>query len=142
MSSEQKGVWVELAVAIATYVVYAIVVLSEVGRSSWATVPYAPLMLWAIGASIVATIVVRIVVTIVSPKDAGKKDVRDRQIYRYGEYSARWAIIASALVALVLAVLKVDYFWIANEIYIGFFVSAMLAATVKLVGYNRGVPAW
>jgi hypothetical protein len=142
MSSEQKGVWIELVVAVATYVAYAIVVLGEVGRSSWAGAPYAPLMLWAIGASVVATVIVRTIVATVSPKDAGKRDVRDRQIYRFGEYTARWAVIAGALVALLLAILRVDYFWIANEVYLAFFVSAIIAAVVKLVGYRRGVPAW
>lgn len=142
MSSEQKGVWIELVVAAATYVVYAIFVLDEVSQSSWTTAPYAPLMLSAIGASIVATIVIRIIVSIVSPKDAGKRDIRDRQIYRFGEYTGRWAVIAGAVIGLLLAVLHIDQFWIANEIYLACFLSAILAASTKLVGYRRGVPAW
>ena len=142
MSSEQKGVWIEFAVAAATYIVYAILVLGEVGQTSWPTAPYAPLMLSAIGASIVATIVIRIIVSIASPKDAGKRDIRDRQIHRFGEYIGRWAIIAGAVIGLLLAILRVDQFWIANEIYLAFFVSAVLAAATKLIGYRRGVPAW
>ena len=142
MSSEQKGVWIELAVAIATYVAYAIVVLGEVGRSSWATANYVPFMLGAIGASVVATVIVRTIVAAAGPKDAGKRDVRDRQIYRLGEYASRWGVIAGALVALLLAILRVDSFWIANEIYLAFFVSAVISAVVKLIGYRRGIPAW
>ena len=142
MSSGQKGVWIELAVAIVTYVVYAIVVLGEVGRSSWATVPYAPLMLWAIGASVVATVIVRTVVAAIAPKDADKRDVRDKQIYRFGEYTGHWVLVAGAIAALLLAIIKVDYFWIANEIYLAFFVSSVLAAVAKLSAYGRGLPAW
>jgi hypothetical protein len=142
MSSEQKGVWIELVVAIATYAVYVIVALEEVGRSSWSAVNYGPLMLWVIGASVAATVVVRTVVTTVSPKDAGKRDIRDRQIYRIGEYAGRWAVIAGALTALILALLRVDYFWIANAIYLGFFLSAVISGAVKVSSYRRGVPAW
>jgi hypothetical protein len=142
MSSEQKGVWIELVVAIATYAVYVIVVLGEVGRSSWSSANYGPLMLWVIGASVVATVIVRTVVSTVSPKDAGKRDIRDRQIYRIGEYMGRWAVIAGALVALILALLRVEYFWIANAIYLGFFLSAVLSGAVKISSYRSGVPAW
>jgi hypothetical protein len=142
MSSEQKGVWIELAVAITTYVAYAIAVLGEVARSSWATANYVPFMLGAIGASVVATVIVRTIVAAAGPKDAGKRDVRDRQIHRFGEYASRWGVIAGAVIALLLAILRVDFFWIANEIYLAFFVSAVISAAVKLDGYSRGIPAW
>ncbi|HEY2642381.1 MAG TPA: hypothetical protein VGI56_01390, partial [Galbitalea sp.] len=90
MSSEEKGVWIELVVAIATYIAYAILVIGEVSRSSVASAHYVPLMLSAIGASIIATVIVRTVVSTVSPRDAGKRDIRDRQIFRIGEYVGRW----------------------------------------------------
>ena len=142
MSSEQKGVWIELAVTVSVYVFYAFAVLGEVRRSSWAQADYVPLMLWTIAASIAATVIVRTVVAAISPKDAGKRDIRDRQIYRFGEYAGRWAVIAGALGGLVLATLRVEPFWIANEIYLAFFISAVVAGIAKLIGYRRGVPAW
>jgi hypothetical protein len=142
MSSEEKGVWIELVVAIATYIVYAILVIGEVSRSSVASAHYVPLMLSAIGASIIATVIVRTVVSTVSPRDAGKRDIRDRQIFRIGEYVGRWAVIGGALVALILTMFKVEYFWIANVIYLAFFLAAVLAGSVKLSSYRRGVPAW
>ncbi len=142
MSSQEKGVWIELTVAVAIYATYAVIVLGQVTHSSWATVAYVPLMLGAVAASVVATVVIRTVVAAISPKDAGKRDIRDRQIYRFGEYAGRWAVIAGALGGLVLATLRIEPFWIANEIYVAFFISAVVAGIAKLIGYRRGVPAW
>jgi hypothetical protein len=101
-----------------------------------------PAILWAIGASIIASIVIHIIVSIASPKDADKRDARDKQIDRRGELVGRWFVIAGALAALVLAMLQLPHFWIANVIYLGFVLSAILASVAKIVFYRRGMPAW
>jgi len=41
--------------------------------------------------------------------------------------------------ALVMAMARVDYFWIANVIYLGFVLWAVAGSVLKLVAYRRGL---
>ncbi len=51
--------------------------------------------------------------------------------------------MAGALGGLALAMLRAEPFWIANAIYLGFFLSAILGSIAKIVAYRRGLPsAW
>jgi hypothetical protein len=48
-------------------------------------------------------------------------------------------IVAGAGAALIMAMAKLDYFWIANVIYLGFVLWAVAGSVVKLVAYRRGL---
>src|SRR5579859_2783505 len=113
VSYEEKGTWVYL-------------------------VPYVAVLLWTIGASIVASIVGRMLVESARPSDSRRADVRDREIYRSGEYTSRWFLVAAAA-ALLMAMARWDYFWIANVIYLGFVLWAVAGSVLKLVAYRRGL---
>jgi hypothetical protein len=102
-------------------------------------VPYVAVLLWATGASIVASIVGRTLVETARPTESRRTDVRDREIYRFGEYASRWFIVAGAGAALFMAMARWDYFWIANVIYLGFVLWAVVGSAVKLVAYRRGL---
>jgi hypothetical protein len=41
--------------------------------------------------------------------------------------------------ALVMAMIRWDYFWIANVIYLGFVLWAIAGSVVRLVAYRRGL---
>ena len=93
--------------------------------------------------SIVATIVSQIVVAIATavtdnPDEVGDGDERDKAIERLGEY--RGGIFGSALMLgpLVLAMLEMDHFWIANGIYTAFAVQSLTAGVFKVMAYRRG----
>src|SRR5204862_3162915 len=90
------------------------------------------------GASIVASIVGQVLVETARPSDGRRADVRDREIYRFGEYASRWFLVAGAAAALVMAMAKADYFWIANVIYLGFVLWAVGGSVLKLAAYRRG----
>ena len=49
------------------------------------------------------------------------------------------ADVAGAAAALVMAMAKVDYFWIANVIYLGFVLWAVAGSVLKLLAYRRGL---
>ena len=143
MSYEEKGTWVYLVVAVVGYTVYLSLVLPQlVSGVPAAQVDYVPVMLWTIGGAIVAAIVLRILVEIVVPSESTKGDVRDREIDRLGTRVGSSFIVIGALAALVLAMLEVDWFWIANVIYLCFVLSALLESITRLVAYRRGVPTW
>ena len=85
----------------------------------------------AIVASIVGTIVVSIVW-----RDGGKKDQRDKEIDRIGEYTGQSFLVIGGLAGLILAMLEADWFWIANTLYLGF----ILSAHARLGHQDRALP--
>ena len=139
MSYEEKGTWVYLVTSAVAYAVYLAIILGRLRNVPVAEVQYVPVLLWTTGASIVASVVGRVVVETASPSDSRRGDVRDRDVSRLGEYASRWFLVAGAAAALVMAMAKADYFWIANVIYLGFVLWAVAGSALKLVAYRRGL---
>jgi len=102
-------------------------------------VPYGWVLLWTTVASDLASTLGRTLVETARPSDSRRADVRDKEISRFGEYASRWFIVAGAAAALFMALAKWDYFWIANVIYLGFVLWAVVGSAIKLVAYRRGL---
>lgn len=81
-------------------------------------------------------------ISIFSPREAGKKDQRDREIYRFGEYAGQSFVVIGGIAALLMAMAEVPHFWIANVIYLAFVLSAMLGSVAKIVAYRKGFQPW
>jgi hypothetical protein len=139
MSYEEKGVWAYLISSAGAYAVYVAIVLGRGAHTPLAQVPYVSALLWASGASIVLSTVVRVALETARPSDSRKRDVRDREISRFGEHASRWFVIGGAAAALLMAMARWEYFWIANVIYLGFVLWAVAGSLVKLVAYRRGM---
>ncbi|WP_426989436.1 hypothetical protein [Pseudarthrobacter sp. Y6] len=142
MSFEEKSAWIMGVVALASYGAYLAIVLGLAGTMPLAEVPYVGPLLWTIGASIGVSIALHAVIGISSPRDAGKKDQRDREISRFGEYIGQSFVVIGGVAALLLAMAEVDHFWIANVIYLTFVLSAILGSVAKTVAYRRGFQPW
>ena len=139
MSYEEKGTWVYLVTSAGAYLVYLVIILGRLRTTPAAEVSYVLVVLWTTLASVVASTLGRTLVETVSPSDSRRSDVRDKELYRFGEYASRWFVIGGAAAAFFMAVAKVDYFWIANVIYPGFVLWAVAGSAVKLVAYRRGL---
>ena len=142
MSFEEKRAWIMGMVTVALYAVYLAIVLGRAENTALTQVSYVSTMLWTIVASIAASITLNILVAIASPKDANKKDPRDREINRVGEYIGQSFVVIGGVTVLFMAMAKVDYFWIANVIYLAFVLSSILGFATKLVAYRRGFQKW
>jgi hypothetical protein len=142
MSFEEKSAWIMGLAAVASYGVYLAIVLGRAGSTSLAEVPYVAPLLWTIGASIAASIALHTLIGIFSPREAGKKDQRDREIYRFGEYIGQSFLVVGGVAALLMAMAEWDHFWIANVIYLAFVLSAILGSVAKVVAYRRGFQPW
>lgn len=141
MPYEEKSSWVMGVLAVAAIAVYASVTLAQAATMQLTETPYVPTMLWTIGGSIVASIVIHIGIGMTSRNH--KKDQRDKEFYRFGETIGHGFLVAGALAALIMAWLEWDWFWIANVIYVAFVLSAIVASIAKIVAYRRGiVGAW
>lgn len=130
VANEEKSNWIMLVLAVVSATTYVIWGLS----SGQYVIP----MLATIGGSIVLSILLHISV---APR-IGKRDVRERDIHRFGEYTGFGFITAGAVAALILAMLDVDGFWIANAVYAAFVLSAIVGSIAKLVAYRTGLPQW
>jgi hypothetical protein len=139
MSYEEKGVWVYLVSSAGAYLVYLVIIIGRLQDTPVAEVPYAWVLLWTTVASVVASTVGRTLVETASPSESRRRDVRDKEIFRFGEYASRWFIVGGAAAAFFMAVAKWDYFWIANVIYLGFVLWAVAGSTARLVAYRRGL---
>ena len=143
MSYEEKGTWAFFVVAVVAYGVYLGLVLPELlGGTPVERLDYAIPMLWTIGGAVVAGIVARIAIAVVNPGEAHEADVRDKQIGRAGEQVGNSLIVIAAIGALVLAMLQVHWFWIANAIYLSFALSAILEGITKIAAYRFGFQQW
>ena len=142
MSFEEKSAWIMGVVAAGSYGVYLAIVLGLAGTMPLVDVPYVAPLLWTVGASIALSITLHILMGIFSPKEAGKKDQRDREIYRFGEYIGQSFLVIGGVAVLLMAMVETDHFWIANVIYLAFFLSAILGSVAKIVAYRRGFQTW
>jgi hypothetical protein len=108
--------------------------------SSWPLieVDYLPILLWMIAAAVVASIIGRILAAIVWQGEGHETDVRDRDIDRRGEYIGGLVLGIGMVVPFILTVIEVDYFWIANAMYLVFALAAIVSAAMKLIFYRRG----
>ncbi|MBT2594139.1 hypothetical protein [Arthrobacter sp. ISL-72] len=142
MPFEEKSAWIMGGLAVVSYAVYLAIVLGLSGSMPLTEVPYTGPLPWTVGGSIVASILLHIVVRAFSADDAGRKDQRDREIYRFGEYVGQSFLVIGGVSALVMAMAEVEHFWIANAIYLSFFLSAILGSVAKIIAYRRGFQPW
>lgn len=136
MSFDEKNAWAYLVVAVLGYATY-LILLAALGPGA-----YVPLLLWTVGGSIAANIVARIGISIGNPREADKRDQRDREIKVFGERVGQAFVVIGALAALVLALFEAPWFWIANAVYAAFVLSAVVGSIATLVAYRTGLPAW
>ena len=139
MAFEEKSAWIMGFSAIGSYLAYLIVVLGRADHDiPLAEVSYVATLLWSIGIAVVATIVGHIVIAIANPKEADRRDERDKQIHRFSEYVGQSFVVIGGIAALILAMLELRHFWIANAVYLAFVLSGLLSSITKIVAYRKG----
>jgi hypothetical protein len=138
MTIEEKGVWIYGILAVVVPIVYFVSIGGQIAGRSASEIDYASQLLTAIGAAIVLAIVANIIIAILSPKEAGMKDERDRRISHLGERVGFYVLGVLVLAPLALALLRYDQFWIANSIYLASVLAAVASAAVRVVAYRRG----
>ena len=141
MTLQERRSWTFLVTSVVAYVGYVWYVVSHVGDASLTEAAYQKPLLVSVGAAIVANVGAEIVLAIVKPVDT-RRDVRDQEIARIGDFTGSAFVVVGAVAGLLLAVAEGAYFWIANAIYLGFVLSAIFGSFTKIMLYRRGVPSW
>ena len=142
MSVSEKRAWIMVTTATVAYAIYLAIVLGQAGGRPLAVVSYQWTLVWSIGGAILASILLDILSSFFAPKSAAEKDQRDREINRLGDYIGQSFLVIGAVTALILALIEVAPFWIANAIYLGFVLSAIVGSVAKIIAYRRGFQTW
>jgi hypothetical protein len=142
MTFEEKRAWAMLVTSVIAYLVYLAVILGRRDGGSLTDVSYVGSLLWTVGGAILANIVISIVLGIAAPRESQQKDERDREIWRFGDHVGQSFVVIGAVAAMIMAMLELDYFWIANAVYLCFVLSATLGSIAKVIAYRRGFQPW
>jgi hypothetical protein len=138
MSFEEKVAWAYPIVLLLTAAVYAVHVFSQLPEVPVTEIAYVRPMITALVITIVAMTIAAILAAMSAPSEADKKDERDVNINRHGDAVGGNALGFATLLPLGLAMAEIDYFWIANSIYLACIVSGVVSSIVKIVAYRRG----
>lgn len=143
MVYEERNVWTGLVVSVIAVAIYVAMVLQQAGGGPLTDVDWLPLMLWTIGVSIVASIVLSILWGILAgmrePDGVGRSDIRDRDISRMGGRVEQAFVVIAGLGVIALCAVGADVFWIANTMFAGFAVSAIVGGIARVIAYRRGL---
>ena len=143
MVYEERNVWAGLIVSPIVLIVYVVLVLQQAGGGPLTDVDWFPLMLWVIGGGIVGTILLSIgwgmIAGVKDPDGVGRSDIRDRDIGRMGARVEQAFVVIAGLGVIVLCALGADVFWIANTMFAGFAVSAIVGGIARVIAYRRGL---
>ncbi len=138
MSFKEKSAWIMLVISSAAYFVYLSTIFSRAGAVPLAEVSYVSTLLWTIGLVILASIWFHMMVAMHNPKEANQADERDKEIHRHGEYVGQWVVVAGAMAAMLMSLVEMEHFWIANIVYLAFVISSVVGSAIKIVAYRRG----
>lgn len=139
MSYEEKGVWTQLLSFAGAYIAYLAVVVPRLLHTPAAHVSYVAPLVVTILASVILATLIRSALEVARPSDSSKADARDRDIARLGEHASRWCVVGGGCAGIAGAFDRWDYFWIANVIWLGFVLWAVVNSVVRLVAYRRGL---
>jgi hypothetical protein len=142
MTHEQKRVWIRLVIAVAAYVTYVVTILTRADGRALPDVPYAGTLLWTIVAAVSVGLVAEVVLRGVGSEASRVKDVRDREIERFGDATGQSFVAIGSLAAMLMAMARWDQFWIANVICLCSVVALVLSSIAKIVMYGRSLPQW
>lgn len=139
MTLGEKHWWSYLVIAVVVPAIYFFNLFGQVSTIPVTEIGYQRPLLTAGGVAVGLGILAAMVLDIASPKKTAKRDARDADIHRAGEYVGGIVLAVGMVIPFGLAMMEADQFWIANSMYLAFVLSAMAGSTVKLVAYRRGL---
>lgn len=80
------------------------------------------------------------IVYAIGRRRSGPIDERERAIERFGEFTGRGMVDISVLAALVMLALGVEGFWVAQVLFFGSWLGAIISTSTKLAAYREGLP--
>lgn len=138
----ERNVWSSLVVSLIGLISYVIVIFRLANGGPLTDVVWWVPMLWTVGLSIAATIVVSIIWGIFAgmrdPGGATTTDMRDRDISRMGDRVGQGFLVIAGLGVIVLCAFGANVFWVANTMFLGFGISAIVGGIAQVIAYRVG----
>jgi len=142
MSYSERITWSQLIASTIGTAVYLVLVVPQLAHTPVGEIDWVWPMVWTILGAIVLSITISILWGIAAgmldPEAEHRADQRDREIEQFGDRIGQAFLVLGSLAGLVLAMVRADWFWIGNALFLGFFLSALLGGIARLVAYRRG----
>jgi putative copper export protein len=139
MTFKGKVTAVMLVALVIVYGWYFVQVLLEASTTPVEDIAYQAGLLVVVVVLVVLSVIGISVLAALARREAQEdEDERDRLIEMRGDQVGGYLLAIGALVALALAMLEFQYFWIANTILAGLVLSEIGKAIVMLSAYRRG----
>lgn len=138
MSFQEKSSVVMLGGLIVVYGAYFAFVSSWLADSPVEEIAYQPLMIIAVGVLVIVAVVSHILIAVANPKEADAYDERDRLIGLRGERIGGYVLAVGVFFGLVLAMLEVQQFFIAQVLLLAMVLAQISDEAAKVVLYRRG----
>jgi hypothetical protein len=140
---QERNAWATLVASAGGVVVYVVLILQQAAGGPLHDVEWVPIMLGTIAAAIVAAVAVSIVWGTVAgrgdPDGVGRSDERDRDIARLGDRVGQAFLVIGGLAGILLCALAAEPFYIANALFAGFALSALVGGVARVSAYRRGL---
>jgi len=141
--SEERNIWAGLIVLPISMAIYVLAILQQGAGRPLSELQWAPIMAWTIGASIIAMVLISVlwgsIVSIKNPRGVARSDQRDRDISRRSDRMGEIPIVSGAIAVIVLSAAEVDWFWIANSMFVAFGLSMVVGGIASVHAYHRGL---
>lgn len=139
MTFQEKSTGATLVAMVAAYSVYWIVLSAAADSTPLTDVPFVgPLIVMTV-VLVVLIIGAHVLLAMASPRTAGNEDERDRLIELRGGEVGGVVLGVAVFAAILLVIVDVDRFWLANSLLAGLVLAELAESLTKLVLYRRGV---
>lgn len=139
MSFEEKSNLLMLTAVIVVYGWYTAAIVAAAADTPVTEIDYQPLMIVVVVPLVVIAIIGHAVIAALNPSEAGQHDERDRLINMRAERIGGYVVGSAALTALIVTMLELDTFWIAQILLAGLVLSEIVEGTWRAVLYRRGL---
>lgn len=127
-----------LVVLAIVYGWYFAQVLTEANSTPVGEIDYQGTLLVMVVILVILSVVGISILAALRNREADTTDERDRLIEMRGDQVGSYALVVAALVAMGVAMLEGEYFWIAHVLLAGLVLSEIVKAVVMVVAYRRG----
>ena len=140
MSFREKSILVSITAMLVATAVYLAVLLPSLATTSVNQVLYQVPMIIAVVSLIIITVVGQVAVAVHDARAASAAaDERERLIGWRGQSMGGYVLAVGVFLALCLAMVEVEWFWIANALAGMWVLAEVFSGVAQLVMFRRGV---